>query len=278
MPFNNFFNFNRFVLLMKQDLLIHRKKYVLTLTGLGLVTYLLAYWFLFVNKSSLASFAGRINELYMVCFAFFMMGVGVAVGTAFPELKDKIKTANYLLTPGSAFEKFLVQFMIRIGLFVPMALGIFWIVIRLAKASLIPEMLFGNQFFDPTLISNFEFRLLVTYGHNNEMWPLWEIMSVFVGIFSYGTYLFAGASYFKSYALIKSVVFSILVFFGCILLFVLLSHVFYPEETHGFNVQLESFPVTEDIGSIELAVLLLAVISWIFFLPVTYFKLKEKEA
>ena len=65
---------------------------------------------------------------------FYMMAVGVIVGTAFPDLTDKIKTSNYLLNPGSTFEKLMVQFLLRIGLFVPIALGIFWIAIRLAKA------------------------------------------------------------------------------------------------------------------------------------------------
>lgn len=278
MSFNNHFNFNRFVRLFQQDLLINRTKYLLGILGLGLITYLLSYWFLSSSKYSLIRNAENINNLYMVCFVFFMMAVGVIVGTAFPDLTDKIKTENYLLSPASTFEKFLVQFLLRMGLFIPIALGIFWIAIRLAKASLLPEMINGNQFFDPAVVPYFEYRLLVTRG--DKLWDTWQILLMVFGFFSYGTYLFAGTTFFRRFALVKMVVvFAALI--GSILLFmVLLSHIFYPHLTHGFQIELKRFVIIEniDFGSIEFFLLTLSLLSWIFFLPIAYFKLKEKQA
>ena len=189
MPLNNYFSFKRFSLLLQQDLLINRTKYLLGILGLGLISYLLFYWYLSTNKSQIISYAESINNRYMTCFMFYIMGVGAVVGTAFPELSDKIKTANYLLSPGSTFEKFLVQFLLRIGLFVPIALGIFWIAIRLAKASLLPEMLYGNQFFDPSLVPYFKFRLLVT-REVDQLWSIPEILIMVFGFFSYGCIFF----------------------------------------------------------------------------------------
>lgn len=277
MPFKNYFNLKRFTSLLKQDLLINRTKYFLTLIGLGLIAYLLCWWFLSSNKSTLVRYQEQINIYYMLCFTFYMMAVGVVVGTAFPDLSDKIKTSNYLLSPGSTLEKVLVQFLLRICIFIPLGLGIFWISIRLAKASLIPEELPGTQFFDPSLIPYFEFRLLVTRGID-KLWDTWQILFMIFGFFSYGVYLFAGATYFKRYALVKTVIASVVILFTSISFSVGLSHIFYPEETHGFNTKLNEFAVTEHLSSLELFFLVLSLLSWMFFLAIAYFKLKEKEA
>ena len=275
MSFNNHFNFNRFVRLFQQDLLINRTKYFLGILGLGLITYLLSYWFLSSNKYSLVGNVESINNYYMLCFVFFMMAVGVIVGTAFPDLTDKIKAANYLLSPGSTFEKFLVQFLLRIGLFIPLAFGIFWIAIRLAKDSLLPEMINGNQFLDPAVVPYFEYRLLVTRG--DKLWDTWQILFMIFGFFSYGTYLFAGGTYFRRYALVKTVVISGILFFSCILFSMLLSKIIY-SSPRFFDIQFYTFQVTENLDSTEFSLLSLSLLSWVFFLGMAYFKLKEKEA
>lgn len=275
MPFNNYFNLNRFARLLKQDLLINRTKYLLGILGLGLITYLLCYWILSANKWNL--FQGSVNNYYMTCFVFYMMAVGVVVGTAFPDLTNKIKAANYLLSPGSTFEKFLVQFLLRIGLFIPIALGIFWIAIRLAKVSLIPEALSKTVFFDPSVVPYFEFRLLITRS-TGKMWSIPEILIMVFGFFSCGAYLFAGTTYFKRYALVKTVIISGILIVTCIFFSIMLSHIFYPQETHGFDSQFKDFAVSEHLHSVELFILLLSLFSWIFFLAIAYFKLKEKEA
>jgi hypothetical protein len=272
MPLNNYFSFKRFSLLLQQDLLINRTKYLLGILGLGVITYLLSYWFLNAAKRSMIQNEYFVNQTYMLCFMFYIMVVGVVIGTAFPDLTDKIKTANYLLTPASTFEKFLAQFLVRMGLFIPIALGIFWIAIRLAKASLIP----GDSGLDPSLIPYFEFRLLITAV--NRIWDTWLILFMIFGIFSYGSYLFAGATYFRRYALVKAVIFSAIVLGSSILFMILLSHVFYPQVTHGFDIQFAPIQVTENLDSFKIAALGLTHFSWMFFLAIAYFKLKEKEA
>jgi uncharacterized membrane protein YciS (DUF1049 family) len=274
MQFNNHFNFGRFARLLKQDLLINKTKYLLTIIGLGLITYLLCYWFLNSAKNGMVQYERRVNGTYMVCFVFYLMAVGVVVGTAFPDLNDKIKTGNYLLSPGSTLEKVMLQFLLRIGLFVPIALGIFWIAIRLAKGSLLPDPLTG---IDPSLIPYFEFRFLVT-DYNIGIWGIWQVLCMIFGFFSYGTYLFAGTTYFTRYALVKTVIVSGVVLGSSILFMMLLSHIFYPQETHGFSISLKDFLVTENLRSGQFFALLLSLFSWIFFLCFSYFKLKEKEA
>lgn len=273
MPFNNYFNLKRFSRLFQQDLLINKTKYLLSLVGLGFVTYLLSYWFLDSNKNDLILNKHSINEYYMTCFVFYMVAVGVVIGTAFPDLADKIKTSNYLLNPGSTLEKVMLQFILRIGLFVPIGLGIFWLAIRLVKASLIID----ESGLDPSVIPFFEFRFLVTNGID-KLWELWQILFLIFGFFSYGVYLFAGAAHFKGYALIKTVIVSVVVLVVSILFSMMLSHIFYPMETHGFDIQLKNFAVTENLDSTKFFILYLSLPSWLFFLCITYFKLKEKEA
>ncbi|SHG11998.1 hypothetical protein SAMN05443549_102113 [Flavobacterium fluvii] len=274
MSFNTYFNLNRFARLFQQDLLINRTKYLLTLAGLGLVAYLLSYMFLNGCKDSMIKHDYSVNQNYTICFVFFMMAVGVVIGTAFPDLSDKIKASNYLLNPGSTLEKVVLQFLIRIGLFVPIALVVFWITICLAKASLSP----GDSGLDPSLIPYFEFRLLVTNSADKKIWDTWQILFVFFGLFSYGIYLFAGATYFKRYALVKTVIASVVILLISITFSVVLSHIFYPKETEGFNTKLNEFVVTDHLTSIELFMVSLSLFSWLFFLVIAYFKLKEKEA
>ena len=272
MSLNNYFNIKRFALLLKQDLLINRTKYLLTIVGLGLVTYLFTYLFLNGSKDNMILNHYSINQNYTICFAFFMMIVGVVVGTAFPDLSDKIKTSNYLLAPGSTLEKLMLQFLIRIGVFIPIALGIFWIAIRLAKASLIP----GLSGLDPSKIPYFDFRILITRA-DDKIWDTWQILFVIFGLFSYGAYLFAGPTQFKRYALVKTVIASAVILFISISFSVLLSHIFYPQEVQGFDTKLVDFVVTEQMDSFELFLLVLSLLSWMFFLAIGYFNLKEKE-
>lgn len=273
MSFNNYFNIRRFSCLLKQDLLINKTKYLLAILGLGLVTYILSYWFLNSSKENMIRYDYVRNQNYMISFTFYMIMVGVVVGTAFPDLSDKIKTSNYLLNPGSALEKLMIQLLIRIVIFVPVALLIFWICIRLAKASLTP----GISGLDPSVIPYFEFRFVITRWPD-RIWDTWQILFGVFGLFSYGTYLFAGATYFKRYALVKTVIVSIVILLFSISFSTLLSHVFYAQETHGFEIQLKEFAVTKYLSSLELFFLTLSMLTWVFFLGVAYFKLKEREA
>ncbi|HQK40763.1 MAG TPA: hypothetical protein PLO52_11695 [Flavobacterium alvei] len=279
MPFSNYFNIKRFGRLFRQDLLINKTKYGLTILGLGLITYILGYMFLNSSKESMIKHDYAVFQNYTICFAFFMMYVGVIIGSAFPDLSDKIKTSHYLLTPGSTFEKVALQFLIRIVLFVPIALGVFWIGICLAKASLIPEIVNYNsveQLMDPALIPYFDYVFLITQT-NGKIWDTWQILFVFFGLFSYGIYLFAGATYFKRYALVKTIIASVVILMASITFSVGLSHIFNPEETHGFNTELNEFEITNYLTSIELYMVSLSLFSWLFFLAIGYFKLKEKE-
>lgn len=201
---------------------------------------------------------------------FCLLGIGAFVGTAFPALTDQIKKSTYLLLPGSILEKFMVQFIIRIVIFIPLALFLFWVVTHLAKASLVPIPLFG--FYPDTQIDDFHFWNLFNEHINNR-----DRLIISLSFFSITSFLFAGSAYFKRFALVKTLIVLGSLIGAVCLLFVLLSHIFFPGVTYGFDIEIPLYNVWKDMVNIQLYLYLVGGISWLFFLPLSYFKLKEKE-
>ncbi len=260
---NKYFNPGRFARLLRNDLLINLKTYLFTIAGLGIAIYALMYFSMTTTKHV------TMNQ-YTAFIIFYLMGVGVVVGTAFPALNNLIKTGHYLLTPGSTFEKFAVQFLIRIVIFIPIALGIFWIATHLAKASLI---LNPNIGFDPSVsIADFHFSDLLA-----PIKLLRDKFVIIISIISVASLLFAGSVYFKRFALVKTAIVTSIIVGLVVLSFVFFSHIFYPAETHGFEIELKTYKITENIYNVQLAAYILGCFSWLFLLPLAYFKLKEKE-
>ena len=258
---NKYFSLKRFFLLLRNDWLIHRKTYLFTVLGMTIGIYVITY---------LPMTRGRfLVSDYNLMMIFTLMGVGVFIGNAFPVLKNQIKTTNYLLAPGSTFEKLMVQFVIRVVIFIPLSLILFWIAVNLAKASLIPDPTTG---FDPAInIPDFHFSGL------RDLLYYKDVLPTILGIFSYYTFLFAGSVYFHRYVLAKTIILTGAILFSLYLSFLLFSHLVFPAETQGYNVYFKVYNITEDIDNIKLFLYILASFSWLFFLPLTYFKLKEKE-
>ncbi len=258
---NSFFSPGRFARLFRNDLLINQKTYLFTLAGIGIAIYALLYFSMVTTKHvSLNQYTGFI--------VFYLMGVGVVIGTAFPALTNQTKMSNYLLAPGSTLEKYLVQFIIRIVIFVPIALLIFWISAHLAKASLVPDPKIG---FNPEVsITDFSFESLFNLFYYKDIAP------TILGIFSMYAFLFAGSVSFNRFALPKTLIFAGGILITMFFSLVLFSHIFYPLENHGFEIKLEPYKVG-DIDSYKVFLYCWACLSWPFFLLFAYFKLKEKE-
>ena len=259
---NKYFSLGRFSRLFRNDLMINQKTYLFTLIGMSLAIYALTYFLMITTKH----FS---DSQYTGLFMFYLMGMGVFIGSAFPALSDQIKTSNYLLAPGSVFEKFIVQFVIRMVIFIPLALAIFWVATHLAKASLVPDLSIG---FDPAeQIQDFHYGNLFNNINNLDRFI------IILSAFSITSILFAGSAYFKRFSLVKTLIVTGIMVGAVILSFVLFSHIFYPIETHGFEMKLKTYKISEDLFNVQLAAYLLGGLSWLFFLPLAYFKLKEKE-
>jgi hypothetical protein len=260
---NKYFSPGRFARLLRNDLMINQKTYLFTLAGFGIAIYALIYFLMITSKH----FS---NSNYIGLFIFYLMGMGFFIGKAFPAMTNQIKTSNYLLVPGSTFEKFMVQFVIRIVIFIPLAMTIFWIATHLAKASLIPDPLIAS---DPAAqIQDFHFWNLF----NNHITNL-DKQIIILSVFSMATIFFAGSVYFNRFALVKTVIISGIIVFLVVCAFVLFSHIFYSAQTHGFDIHNINYKITEDLYNTQLAYYVLGGLSWLFFLPLAYFKIKEKE-
>lgn len=262
---NKYFSLKRFARLLRNDWLINQKTYLFTVIGLGIATYAITY-ILFINNNN-SSFS---HNDYIPLLLVYLMVVGVFIGTSFPALTDHIKKTNYLLAPGSLFEKCMVQFVTRIVLFIPLALILFWIGVHLAKTTVGLFPVWNTNY---SGIEDYQFFNLF----RNQNLRSIDVYAIFLSIFSMATLLFAGCTYFNRFALVKTLIITTVTVFAIIFSFVLFSHIFYPAGTHGFDIRLKIYKIGYDLYNTQLAIYLLGGLSWLFFLPLTYFKLKEKE-
>lgn len=226
MSTNNFFSGKRFLRLLQHDFSINRKTYFWTLAGVTLVLFGINYFFLLSYQWKTKEF---ISQNYFFPFLLSITVMIYFVGTAFSELRDRIKTQNFLLLPASVFEKFLAQFVIRFVLFLPLMFLLFFVTTRLAKASfysegkawnlqssnydniiLKGEITSASIFnltnaeinYQPSQIPDFHFDLLLNQRKQFEPALLFIWSMAFVGLFV----VFAGTTCFKRYGVVKSLV------------------------------------------------------------------------
>ena len=264
MTSNKYFNLNRFANLFKYDALLNYKTYLFSLIGVGVGGYVFCYLYFSMTKAQT-----YYNEYYIPMFLIYMMGTGIVIGTSFPALRNQIKRAASLMVPGSILEKFLVQFLIRIVIFIPIALFLFWCGINLARLSLVPNPSIN---YDPARIPYFGYGVILEDVSN---WR--NILASILGVLSIASILFAGSTFFNRYALAKTLVTIALSVLGMIIVFVIFSHIFFPEVVSGFDIHVADYKIGVDLHLAELYAFILTGIPSFFFLPLAYFKLKEKE-
>lgn len=263
METNQFFSLKRFYLLLRNDLLINYKTYLFTIIGAFIVGFVIFY----INMPTYFRSSIFDKNDYMEIVAICLLGLGVFIGLSFPEMSNKIKTTNFLLLPASTFEKFLVQFSIRIIGGILLFLLIIWLDAHLARWAILNIY----KGLDPSMIR------LLNYSEtfktdNNIIWVL------IFSILSMGTYLFSIRLFFKKNALVKTVISFGLIIYIMVCLMVIFSHIFYPETT-GFNIELKEYQLEFDpsFSNIKIWAFSSLILSGLFLLPLGYFKFKEKQ-
>lgn len=261
---NKFFSPDRFYLLLRNDLMLNYKKYLLTILGAFIVVFVILYW-----NMPKAEFRGNFDGIrYMQSFMMCLFGLGAFVGLAFPELGNKITTSNYLLLPSSVFEKYLVQFIIRAVAGSFLFLIIFWIDTHLARFAALRA--FEGQYNVHT-IENFHLSMIFG-GEQNTI-----IKSAIVfACFSIGMFLFAVRIFFKRFALVKTVITIVAAFYLFASMMVTFSHIFYPENI-DFELKIDRYEIFHGLNNLDLWFFSVFYLSWLFILPLGYFKLKEKQ-
>ncbi len=267
---NSFFSFKRFARLLRYDIATNYKFYGLFLGGIAIVLL----FGLFLNMYNIVEYKEYEFRNYFPWLFALVIGVGVlSVSTAFPATKNKVALAGYLMLPASIFEKYLVQFMVRVVFLIPILLLIFWIDAQIARkmVQLVWE--------EPILGFNaFSYSIFYQKVVN----PIWEVKGLWylliVGIVSLIGFLFCMATFFNRYKVFKVMIAYSVVGFLFLLSLSIFSHLFFPEETKYFlDVRIHTYFVTKEWVNIAIFfTVLLTVLPFLLF-PIGYFKLKEKE-
>lgn len=263
MKIEKYFNSKRFVNYLKYDLYLNFKNNLFL--AIGILASMFVICFFFIQQSN-KIIRGDIYTA-MFCFAF---GVGVLLITSqtFKSLRDKKSLTQFLMLPASTFEKFIAEFVLKFGVFISLFIPVFWLVFKITIpfCNLFrwnkPLFVMGNygplSFFD-------EFR--------NEL----DKYALVLTIFSVICFLFAGASYFKKYALMKTILsYGLLAGFFFLNLFVF-SHLFFDNpENEWMYLELPDYKMESGIYNIQVLFYILGMSSSLFLLPMAYYNLKEK--
>lgn len=265
MNLEKYFNPKRFINYLKYDLFLNGKSNIFLLIGLLASMFIIC--FIFINQ------ANKIIklELYTAMFSFaFGSCILLISSQTFKSLHQKKKLTQFLMLPVSTFEKFIAEFILKLVVFITLFTPIFWFIFKIT----IPfcNLLRWNK---PLLIID-------NYGplsFFNEFRTSLDKYALLLSVFSLICFLFVGASYFKKYALIKTILsFGILItfFFANIILF---SHLFFENPNYKFfYIKLPDYKIREGLYNIQVFLYTLGMASSLFLIPLSYFNLKEKQA
>jgi hypothetical protein len=298
------FNLKRFGHLMAYDLKLNAQKYILAIAAFVILLYC---WILFQMHQSPNQFMWhqetfmRNNQYYYTntqgyvsSFFLALMAYGLFIGMSFTRWGNKIRRISYLQLPASTFEKYLHPFLVRIVAGASLFFLLFMLVAQLAGFTYNKQMSAfkeSTQYHEMMALQNsgnvstytiqkMEYKPdAFSYGmlDDNQSKVPTPIVPIVFAFVSIGLFLFVVPMFFRKQALIKTI---LLFFIGVFLVactFVLFSHLIYPDQTMGFNVHLDTVQLTKKYNSFDLAIYALVYSSWLFFLFIGYFKLKEMK-
>ncbi len=278
MKTTDFFSPKRFGLLVKHDLLLNGNSYLLKWAAWALFMLVFLLIQMYGNTSSFmtnwyngVAFA---PHGYQEQFLFFMLVLGLMIGTSFTGLGNKVKRTSFLQLPASTLEKYLLPFLLRIVVCTVLFFIIFWVDARLARELYIwmpktQQVMINGVSLMPDV---FNYSLLYIRGLKNpEAWLPLVFMFVDMAFF-----LFAVPLMFRKQGVVKTVLTFFSILFVVFMLFVLFSHLFYPE-TQGFNVLLREYPAYKNYSNMELFISIVSILTWPFLFVLGYYKLKEMK-
>lgn len=260
---NQYFSLKRFSNLYR---LWWFRNHKISLIYLGVIcgaTILVTLWFCWAVTNDFENFSNWKAQNYFPFYASIFLVLGVFyTGTAFPGLRTKEKTFEYLLLPSTSLEKFIFEWVNRILLYVLVFPLLFGFLINLTTSVI-------SQFYPEFTNTGVDFLWLFKQLERLEVSLL--IMALITGFHT----AFMGSSHFQGKPLLKTLFF----FFVANAVFSL--YIFGLVKL----MNLEDYTVEDDClffacskeGIIRFF-LALGVIANLLLLAISYFKLKEKEA
>jgi len=267
MKTNKFFSLKRFGRLLSADLRLNSKRYLYTIIGGAIGIYLFLLFGFLTDQHDTVDTGN-----YLIMFNFSIFALGAYIGSVFPSFSEKKTTANYLLIPASHFEKLLSQFLLYYVAGAIVFIFLFWIDAHLVRLSLsnLESVRKGTWVIEPLNYLRF-------FPYTNQTLLIARTVLLIMIYFSIGGFLFATRLFFRRFALVKSIISGVILFLLTSVFLVLFSHLFFPERTKGFNVAPIEYAGLWGVSNYLLLVGSLFAIILIFFLPLAYFKLKEKQ-
>ncbi len=284
MKSNSFFSLNRFVLLLRNDILLNYKKYLLTIAG----AFILGFMVMYTNMPHLVVQ----NEYrwifdaqdYLQTFTMCLVGLMVFVGSGFPGFSSKTNTFNYLQIPASTFEKYLCQFTIYVFAGSILFFIIFWMDAHLARTIALNNLKYSND----ELVGAEKFKYIKEFSYKSMFFIVrenpvvvyrkWtEIINLFVMAFSVGMYFFNVKLIFKKLGVIKAALSLVALIFLIMIFFTVLSKLYFPETEFFEIAKALDYKRTNGISTIDLWMTILAYCVPFLIIPFGYFKLKEKQ-
>jgi hypothetical protein len=258
---NNIFSGKRFQLLFKQHL-IHNTQFLL----LSSVAYI-GVIFIVLGLVQLGNGLQPNNlEIFQGMLIGFVTVFGILyVGHSFPAFRLKESTINYLMLPASALEKFLFEFVNRVGILLIILPLLYWCTFNLQG---IFFTIFTDEVFNPIGIKH-----LITIDVPDEYRTL-IYLTVIGGVLIVFSLAFTGAAMFTKQPLIKTL-FAVAII---VMFFVGYSYIMIEELGIGeYNPpeRMWLVPLQEELA-LKIVTIVLYV-STLVMLFIAYRKLKERE-
>lgn len=273
------FSGKRFLSLLRQHILHNYKALLLgLLVGFG-ISFLVIAFLQFLNGAN----QSNNNEfLIILIFGYALLG-GFYISSAFSPFRNKEKAQAYLMVPGSAFEKYLVEIIFYPLLYL-LAFPLLYLIAYQLSSSFISIFKVGFVPFD--LLGKIISEFLVSEEYHYEdgvkiitaeihFW----ILSASIG-FSLAMAFFLGAASFKKYAMLKTLLGLVLYIGFCVWMFFYLMN-----ELEWGQYRLSSYrsymtPFGSGGANQQILINFFSIcfLCWGFVLSVVSFlKLKEKE-
>jgi hypothetical protein len=259
---NNIFSSKRFALLCKQHV-IHHAEFLL----LSVVAYIGVIFIVL----SIAQVGNSLRPHDLDNFLSFLVGF-VAIfgilyaGHAFPAFRSKESTINYLMVPASVLEKFVFEFISRIGIVILMLPLLYWATFHLQGYLF---TLFTDGMFRPVGLQH-----LVKLNMPNPDYPLLIYTLITSAVMLALVLAFTGAAMFNKQPLVKSLfAVAVVVMFFIGYSYIVLEHLgvgtYNPPDTM-FLMPFDEIKVLQLVST----ALIITIAVMLF---VAYRKLKERE-
>lgn len=270
MNINQFFSLSRLWLLLRNDMMMNYKKYLLNIGGALVVYFIIIYMMLPKNPNYQDYEVGD----YATPFIMLLFSLGGFIGMAFPFMSEKRQLSVHLLTPASTFEKYLGQFLIRV-----IGGSILFLIVFHIDAIIARQVALGvlAKYEHAPTIAEFSYKHLLDGNrslHDADRYG--QITSMISSVIAIGFFLFSVKTFFNKSGLIKTILTGTGIFITMTLIFIAFSHIFFPDTT-GWSAHLSNYKVNDQFYNVELWFTSIACATPLFLLPLGYFKLKEKQ-